>query len=55
MAEGIRFAHEHGVRVHVTANILAHNDDLPGVRAYFEELREMKPDASSLLIRQSLR
>ena len=45
MAEGIRFAHEHGVRVHVTANILAHNDDLPGVRAYFEELREMKPDA----------
>ena len=24
MAEGIAFAHEHGVRVHVTANILAH-------------------------------
>ena len=45
MAEGIRFAHDHGVRVHVTANILAHNGDLPGVREYFEELREMKPDA----------
>ena len=28
MEEGIAFAHEHGVRVHVTANILAHNYDL---------------------------
>lgn len=44
MREGIRFAHEHNVKVYVTANILAHNDDLPGVRAYFEELKEMKPD-----------
>ena len=45
MEEGIKFAHEHGVKVYVTANILAHNDDLPGVRDYFEELKEMKPDA----------
>ena len=44
MAEGIRFAHEHGVRVYVTANILAHNEDLEGVRAYFRELRELGPD-----------
>ena len=29
MAEGIAFAHEHGVKVYVTVNILAHNDDLP--------------------------
>lgn len=45
MAEGIRFAHAHDVKVYVTANILAHNDDLAGARSYFEELREMKPDA----------
>ena len=45
MAEGIAFAHAHGVRVHVTANILAHNDDLEGAEAYFQELRELKPDA----------
>ena len=45
MKEGIGFAHEHGVKVYVTANILAHNDDLPGVREYFEELREIRPDA----------
>ena len=38
MKEGIAFAHEHGVKVYVTANILAHNDDLPGVREYFKEL-----------------
>ena len=43
--EGIAFAHEHGVNVYITANILAHNDDLPGVEAYFEELKEIKPDA----------
>ncbi len=45
MAEGIAFAHERGVRVHVTANILAHNYDLEGARAYFRELKELKPDA----------
>ncbi len=45
MKEGIEFAHEHGVKVYVTANILAHNDDLEGARAYFLELKELKPDA----------
>ena len=45
MAEGIAFAHRYGVKVYVTANILAHNRDLEGVREYFEELKEIKPDA----------
>ena len=45
MAEGIRFAHAHDVKVYVTANILAHNEDLEGAARYFAELREMKPDA----------
>ena len=45
MKEGIAFAHEHGVKVYVTANILAHNEDLEGVREYFRELKEIKPDA----------
>ncbi|MBD5455717.1 MAG: U32 family peptidase [Lachnospiraceae bacterium] len=45
MAEGIRFAHEHGVKVHVTANILAHNRDIEQAADYFKELKEMKPDA----------
>ena len=45
MIEGIAFAHAHNVRVFVTANILAHNSDLEGVRAYFEELKVIGPDA----------
>ena len=45
MKEGIAFAHEHGVKVYVTANILAHNRDLKGVEEYFRELKEVKPDA----------
>lgn len=45
MAKGIEFAHEHNVKVYVTANILAHNYDLDGVRKYFLELKEIKPDA----------
>ena len=43
--EGIRFAHDHGVKVYITANILAHNDDLAGVEEYFEELKTIRPDA----------
>ncbi len=45
MKEGIDFAHAHGAKVYVTANILAHNNDLEGVRAYFQELKQMQPDA----------
>lgn len=45
MKEGVAFAHAHNVRVYVTANILAHNSDLDGVRKYFEELKEVNPDA----------
>ncbi len=45
MEEGIRYAHAKGARVHVTANILAHNRDLEGAAAYFRELERMRPDA----------
>ncbi len=45
MKEGIAFAHAHGVRVYVTANIFAHNGDLPGLREYFMQLGQIRPDA----------
>jgi len=45
MEEGIAYAHSKGVRVFVTANILAHNKDLEEIESYFKELREIKPDA----------
>lgn len=45
MEAGIEFAHMHSVKVYVTANILAHNQDLEGARVYFRELRDLGPDA----------
>ncbi len=45
MKEGVEFAHKRGVKVYVTANILAHNYDLDGARQYFTELKEIGPDA----------
>ena len=45
MKEGIAFAHEHGVKVYVTANIFAHNDDLKEAESYFTQLAEAGPDA----------
>ena len=45
MEAGVKFAHENGVKVYVTANIVAHNEDLEGIREYFRELKEIGPDA----------
>ena len=45
MAKGVAFAHQNGVKVYVTANIVAHNEDLDGVREYFRELKKIGPDA----------
>ena len=45
MREGIAYAHERGVRVHVAANIYAHNQDLDEAKSYFEFLSGIGPDA----------
>lgn len=42
MAEGISYAHKRGVKVYVTANILAHNDDLEDASDYFLQLKNLK-------------
>ena len=42
MAEGIAYAHDRGVKVYVTANILAHNGDLEATSDYFMELKHLK-------------
>ncbi len=48
-ADGIRravaHAHRHGVKVYVTVNIFAHNDDLDGLAEYLLFLREQAVDA----------
>lgn len=45
MREGIAFAHAHQVKVHVTANILAHNEDIREAEDYFKMLAQLQPDA----------
>ena len=45
MKEGVQFAHDNGVKVYVTVNILAHNDDLAPALEYVKELKEVNPDA----------
>ncbi len=42
--EGIKFAHEHGVRVYLTLNLFTHNKDVPKIDAYIETLRDIRPD-----------
>lgn len=45
MREGIDFAHSHGVKVYVTANIYAHNADFNGMAEYFKEVYNAGADA----------
>ena len=45
MKEGIDFAHAHGAKVYVTANIFAHNSDFDGMGEYFKSIYEMGADA----------
>jgi len=45
MKEAVAYAHERGVKVYVTANILAHNEDLLPMREYFLELKGVGMDA----------
>lgn len=44
MARGIEYAHDHGVKVYVTANILAHEADIDEARDYFRGLKAVWPD-----------
>ncbi len=45
MREGILYAHQHGVKVYLTVNIFAHNEDIEGLKKYFETVRDIGVDA----------
>ncbi len=45
MAEGVEFAHSHNVKVYVTCNIFAHNEDFNGMAEYFLFLEKIGVDA----------
>ena len=43
--EGVQYAHDRGVRCHMTLNIIAHNDDLLPLREYVEQIKDIPIDA----------
>jgi len=45
LAEGVKFAHELGKKVFVTANIIPHNEDLEGLPEYLKSLSDINVDA----------
>ena len=45
MKQAVEYAHAHGVKVYVTVNIFAHNEDIEGLKSYFEEIKDIGIDA----------
>ncbi|WP_459477626.1 peptidase U32 family protein [Clostridium saccharoperbutylacetonicum] len=45
LKEGLEYAHSRGKKVHVTLNVIPHNDDLNGIEDYITELYEVGVDA----------
>ena len=45
MSEGVRFAHEHGVKCHVTVNTMPRNEEVAQLPAYLEQLDDAGVDA----------
>ena len=45
MKEGLRYAHERGKKIYLTANILPHNEDINTFEQFIEEIRPMGFDA----------
>lgn len=41
IAEGVKFANEHGAHIHVTVNMLPHEEDLHGLREYLIQLEQV--------------
>lgn len=45
MKEGLKYAHDRGKKVYLTANIIPHNDDIPEFEKFVEEIRPLGFDA----------
>ena len=43
--EGVRYAHSKGVKVYVTVNIYAHNEDFVGLEEFFKTIESLNVDA----------
>lgn len=45
MKEGLKYAHDRGKKVYLTANIIPHNDDIEDFKSFVEEIRPLGFDA----------
>lgn len=45
LKKAVKYAHAKNAKVYVTANIFAHNYDIEGMKAYFEQLKDTGVDA----------
>ena len=45
LPQAVKFAHDHGVKAHVTVNIMPHNDEVKDLPAYLERLDDAGVDA----------
>ncbi|BCZ45133.1 protease [Clostridium gelidum] len=45
LKEGLEYAHSRGKKIHVTLNVIPHNEDLVGIEEYITELYEIGVDA----------
>ena len=44
LLEGVRFAHDHGVRIYLTLNLFTHNRDIEKLPEFVKTVRRVKPD-----------
>ena len=44
LLEGVRFAHEHGVRIYLTLNLFTHNRDVEKLPEFVKTVRRVAPD-----------
>ena len=45
LINGVAYAHKYGVKVHVTCNTIPHNEELPRLPAFLEQLNDIGVDA----------
>lgn len=45
LAKGIKYAHDNGVKVHITCNTIPHNTEMPRLPAFLEMINDLGADA----------
>lgn len=45
LKKGIEYAHNHGVKVHITCNTIPHNEEIPRLPAFLELINDLGADA----------